>query len=158
MNKKQLSTEQIYQKIENYCAYQDRCIQEVKKKLTQWNCSNIEQEPVIKHLIQTKFIDEQRFAQEYASGKFRIKKWGKYKIKHHLSLKNIPSTYITEAIKDIDQKEYLQTIRILINKKREQLEINKNNEQENKQKIINYLIGKGYEYPLIEQELENERR
>ncbi len=67
-------------KAESYCAYQERCQQEVRDKLYSWGLHEVQVENVIAELIASNFINEERFAKAYAGGKFRIKKWGRVKI------------------------------------------------------------------------------
>ena len=135
-------------KIEAYCAYQDRCHQEVRNKLIQWSLSLEQQDQIIADLISNRFLDEERFAESYTSGKFRIKRWGRIKIRQHLKAKNIPEYCITKAIKTIDLDEYYETMIQLVEKKARELQSEKDTFKK-KAKIIRYLASKGYEQDLI---------
>ena len=129
-----------------YCAYQERTQQEVRDKLYALGLFRDEVEQVLTELITENYVNEERFAKSYASGKFRIKQWGKRKIIYALKQKNISSYCIEKALKEIEEDEYIATIKKLIDKKSSALAgdkfiINK--------KVSNYMIGKGFEAELV---------
>jgi len=129
-----------------YCAYQERTQQEVRDKLYALELFRDEVEQVLTELITENYVNEERFAKSYASGKFRIKQWGKRKIIYALKQKNISSYCIEKALKEIEEDEYIATIKKLIDKKSSALAgdkfiINK--------KVSNYMIGKGFEAELV---------
>jgi regulatory protein len=131
-------------KIENWCAYQDRCSFEVREKLKNYDLSDIEKEKLIHELVSSNFIDDKRFAFSFVSGKFKIKNWGKTKIIYQLKQKKVNLDLIYQAIDEIDESEYRDTINKLILKKKK--EITKNlTEYELKSKVFNYLSSKGFE-------------
>jgi regulatory protein len=134
-------------KAEHYCAYQERAQQEVRNKLYEWGLRSDEVEEVISELILTNFLNEERFAMAYVSGKFKIKKWGKIKIKQGLKLKKIPERMIREALNTIDFEEYLETIRATAEKKIRL--ITEKNGLKKKYKLISFLQSKGFENDLI---------
>jgi regulatory protein len=136
------------QKIESYCAYQDRCHYEVSTKLSQWGISVEQKEQLIADLITNRFLDEERFADSYVSGKFRIKHWGKIKIKQHLKSKFIPEYCIKKALNQIDGEEYYSTLKSLAARKSNELQSERDSWKK-KVKIMRYLASKGYEQDLI---------
>ncbi|GAB1464316.1 regulatory protein RecX [Pedobacter sp.] len=135
------------QKAANWCAYQERSQQEVRDKLYEWQMKSLEVEEIISTLIAENFLNEERFAFAYVSGKFKIKKWGKIKIKQGLKLKRVPDTIIKKALNSIDGDEYVATLRNLLEKK-QQTEKEKN-AIKRQFKLVNYLHSKGYEKDLI---------
>lgn len=135
------------QKAANWCAFQERSQQETRDKLYEWQMKPNEVEEIISTLIAENFLNEERFAMAYVSGKFKIKKWGKFKIKQGLKLKRVPEPIIKKAINSIDEDEYLETLRILLEKK-QALEREKN-VLKRQLKLVNYLQSKGYEKDLI---------
>lgn len=139
---------QAKQKIEAYCAYQDRCHYEVSSKLSQWGITGEQKEQLIADLIVNRFLDEERFAESYVSGKFRIKHWGKIKIKQHLKSKFVPEYCIQKAVNQIDGNEYISTLKQLAERKSNELKPEKD-PWKKKAKIIRYLVSKGYEQDLI---------
>jgi regulatory protein len=144
---------QAKHKIEAYCAYQDRCHYEVATKLHEWGITGEQKEQLISDLISNRFLDEERFALSYASGKFRIKRWGKVKIKQHLKAKFIPEYCIKKALNSIDPDEYYTTLIDLVNRKKEDLQ-NERDSWTKKAKIMRYLASKGYEQSLIYEVME----
>jgi len=135
------------QKIESYCAYQERCDQEVRLKLKSWNLYLEDVDILISDLITNNFLNEERFAEAYVSGKFRIKKWGRIKIKQHLKQKNISAYSIKKAINTIDEDDYLKTIKDLLESKSRL--ITTKNKWDKLNKLKRYLASKGYESELV---------
>ena len=146
-NKKKYTAHQAKLKIENYCAYQERAQQEVRDKLYEWGLFQNDVENIIATLIEENFLNEERFAKAYVSGKFRMKDWGKIKITQHLKAKKVSAPLIKIALQQIDYDEYLQKIDMLIQKKG--FSNLKNLSYVEKSKIVRYLQSKGYESDLI---------
>lgn len=136
-------------KLEHFCAYQERCSHEVHKKIEQFDLSTEETEQLISELKENKYLDDERFARSYASGKFRLKAWGKIKIKSHLCSKFINNDLISIALEEIEQSEYLEKLQNLASKKWEELS-SEQNVWKRKQKLFRYLSSKGYESFLFE--------
>ena len=134
-------------KAANWCAYQERSQQEVRDKLYEWQMSPLEVEEIISTLIAENFLNEERFAFAYVSGKFKIKKWGKIKIKQGLKLKRVPEPIIKKALNSIDGDEYFEVLRNLL-KKKQQTEKEKN-AIKRQYKLLNYLHSKGFEKDII---------
>lgn len=149
MNQKVFTVDEIRKKLEYYCVYQDRCHQEVEKKLSEFRLIPEARELIIIHLIQNDFLNEQRFAQSFARGKFRIKKWGKRRITQELKMRNITEYNIKSAMKEIDPEEYRETLYILSNAKLQSLK--ESNTYIKKQKLYQYLYRKGFESDLIQE-------
>ena len=134
-------------KISSFCAYQERTQQEARDKLYGYGLHKDIVEELISKLISKNFINEERFAKSYAGGKFRIKKWGRIKIKEALKSKGVSEYCIKKGLLEIGDKDYIVTLLSLI-KKRSGKEKEKN-EYERKHKIAQYLHGKGYESDLV---------
>lgn len=150
VSKKQipLSDEEVYIKISSWCAYQERCHSEVRKKLYEFILKNDAIEDIIFRLIQENFLNEERFAKAYAGGKFRIKKWGRIKIKQALKQKALTENCIRLALAEIDEDSYDQTIIALVEKKATELR-NEKDQFTLRKKIADYLIRKGFESDLV---------
>ena len=88
----------------------------------------------------------------YVSGKFKIKKWGKMKIKKGLKLKGVTEKMISNALKTIDYDEYLETILVLANKKLPA--IKEKEDYKRRYKLTTYLMSKGFESNLISEVLQ----
>jgi len=147
LSPKSYSPEQALFKISNWCAYQERCQQEVRNKLYEWNLKSYEVEAILAELIGLDLLNEERFAKSYARGKFRIKKWGRNKIKFELRFKKISDYLIKAALQEINEEEYNETIVNLLQKNGYTL--NDKNNLIKKAKITKTLLQKGYELDLI---------
>ncbi|KRT13130.1 RecX family transcriptional regulator [Pedobacter ginsenosidimutans] len=142
-----LDKKQALVKAEHFCAYQERSQKEVRYKLVEWGMRGDELEEIISELILNNFLNEERFAKSYASGKFNIKHWGRAKIKQGLKLKGVPDKILQKAIYSIDDDDYLQTIEKLAIKKVQSL--SENDPFKRKNKLMSYLQAKGFETDLI---------
>ena len=102
--------EEARKKLEHYCAYQERCHQEVVQKLRQMNMIPVAIDTIIGQLIQDNYLNETRFAQSFARGKFRIKKWGKERITRELKQRQISAFNIKIALREIPEEDYNETL------------------------------------------------
>ena len=152
--KKYLTKEQALQKLKHYCAYQERCHSEVKEKLYTLGIWKKDHDEIIAALIEESYLNEERFAIAFASGRFRIKQWGKVKIKYELKQKQVSEYSIKKALKQIDEDEYLATFKKLAKEKYASLKAEQYLVR--KKKTMDYLIGKGYEMELVRGAVEKE--
>ncbi|MDP4283095.1 MAG: regulatory protein RecX [Bacteroidota bacterium] len=147
-----LTPEQSLLKIKQYCAYQERCHAETREKLFSFGLNKKEIDEIISVLITENYLNEERFAIHYAGGKFRMKYWGKYKIKQALKYKQVSDYCIKKALKEIDEKEYQKTFQKLADQKLKTLKSEKNIFVK-KRKLQDFLLQKGYESDLVSNEL-----
>jgi regulatory protein len=117
MKKVRIGKEQAIQRIRHYCAYQERAQQEVRDKLYELGMTMDEVEEIMSDLIAENFLNEERFAVQFAGGHFRIKGWGKVKIQHALQQKRVSSYNIKIGLKAIDEDAYIKTLKQLATKK-----------------------------------------
>jgi regulatory protein len=134
-------------KAESWCAYQERAQQEVRDKLYEYGLHQNEVEELIAELIVTNFLNEERFAMAYVSGKVNIKKWGRIKIKQALKFKKVPDKLIQKALKSIDGDKYIANLQATAEKKSAVL--HEKDPLKKKFKLITYLQSKGFERDLI---------
>ena len=147
MNTK-LSKEQALPKIKQYCTYQERCHAEVKEKLYAFGLYKKDVEQLISQLIEENYLNEERFAIQYAGGKFRMNQWGRVKIKYALKQKQVSDYCIKKALKEINESDYKKTLQKLAEKKLKTLKGEKNIFIK-KRKLQDYLLQKGYEGELV---------
>lgn len=136
-------------KLEALCAYQERCQFEIDQKLISWKIPEDQRNQLIADLILNNFIDEQRFAEAFVSGKFRIKRWGRIKITSYLKQKHISIYSIKKGLEEINPDEYWETLVFLASKKKIELDRKIADSWENKNKVFRFLQSKGYESDLI---------
>lgn len=147
--KKQKITDEklALEKAGHYCAYQERSQQEVRNKLYEWGLWPAAVENIIVKLIGEGFLNEERFAKAYVTGKFRQKGWGKIKIKQGLKLKRVPDVLIRKALNTIDADAYETTLRNIIEKKAVLLK--EKDSYKRRYKLQQYALSRGFETDLI---------
>ncbi|HMO34260.1 MAG TPA: regulatory protein RecX [Lacibacter sp.] len=158
MSPQHLTPQQALQKIKHFCAYQERCHSEVKEKLYGYGLHKAEVEDIISKLIEEDYLNEERFAVQFAGGHFRLKKWGRVKIRHELKQRQVSEYCIRKGLREIPGEDYEHTLRRLAEEKLAGLRREKNHLVK-KRKLHDYLLRKGYEAELIRevvQRLQNE--
>lgn len=153
--RKQFTKEQAVQKIKQFCAYQERCHYEVKEKLYTYGIYKQEVEELLAHLIEEDYLNEERFAIQFAGGRFRMKQWGRIKIAYELKQKQVSAYCINNALKQIDEADYKKTLSKLAEKKWSSIEKEEFNKFSRINKTTEYLLQKGYESALIKEEVTN---
>jgi len=147
MYKKYLTKEQALQKLKHYCVYQERCHSEVKEKLYNLGVWKKEHDEIISTLIEENYLNEERFAIAYAGGKWRVKQWGRVKIKYELKQKQVSEYCIKKALQQISQEEYLAVLKKLADEKYASLKAEQYLVR--KKKTMDYLLNKGFEMDLV---------
>jgi len=150
-NDKSYTLEEARKKLEYYCAYQERCHQEVTRKLREMKMIPEAIDQIIVHLIEENFLNETRFAQSFARGKFRIKKWGKQRISNELKKRSISKFNIKIGLKEILEEEYQSVFFNLLDQKKAEYKHLPLLEQ--KKKIQSYFVYRGWEYEFISEGL-----
>lgn len=137
----------IINKLRHYCAYQERCHEEVRTKLLSLKVYGNDLEEVINKLIEDDFLNEERFAVAFAGGKFRMKKWGRLKIVNELKLRKISDYCIRKAMEEIEEDDYLKTLKQVIHSAQKRY-AGKNSFETNS-KVAKYAISRGFESELV---------
>lgn len=151
MYKKALTPEQTLQKLRHYCAYQERSHQEVRDKLFQLGCPSRQHDELISTLIEENYLNEERFALAFAGGKWRVKRWGRTRIRYELQQRKVSAYCIRKALEEIDDEEYLRVLDQLAASKYASL--SKYQYIIRHKKTTDYLHGKGFEPDLIRKAL-----
>tara|TARA_S200000501_G_scaffold319982_1_gene314582 strand:- start:1125 stop:1592 length:468 start_codon:yes stop_codon:yes gene_type:complete len=145
--KESYTVSQAQKKLEFYCAYRERCHQEVISKLKSLDMIPSAIDMIVTNLIATNYLNETRFAQSFARGKFRIKKWGKNRILRELKIRGISSYNIKLGMKEISESSYQNVFYNLFEKRKKELEHLTKTEQ--KKKIFSYMSYRGWEHSKI---------
>jgi len=151
------TVEEAKRSIERYCAYQDRCHQEIDRKLREMRMIPEARDLIFLHLMEHDFLNEERFARSFARGKFRIKRYGKRRIEMELKQRDISTYNIKAALSEISDDEYIHVFEELSRKKFES--VHESNVYKKRKKVADYLLRKGYESDKVYQilrELEKE--
>lgn len=148
---KYVSKDDALKKLQRYCAYQERCHQEVRQKLLDLGIYGDDLEDIIAELITDNFLNELRFAQIYAGGKFRIKKWGRHRIRQELKKRKISAYCIKKAMLEIEEEDYLATLHDIFEKRLKH--ISEPNEFKRNGNLAKYAISRGFESEIVWREL-----
>ncbi|MBO9632703.1 MAG: RecX family transcriptional regulator [Chitinophagaceae bacterium] len=147
--KQKFSKEQALQKARHYCGYQERSHTEVKEKLYSFGLRSTEVDELLSTLIEENYLNEERYASMFAGGKFRMKQWGRVKIKYELKQKRVSEYCIKKAMKEIDEEDYLKTLEKLAITKWDSVKGEGVNHFVKMSKTTDYLVQKGFEMDLV---------
>lgn len=134
-------------KLEQFCAYTERCTADVLKKCREWKVPADIMESLLAELRENNFLNDERYGEAFARGKFRLKGWGKNKIKAALQTKSVQQETISSALNDIDENEYFRKLDILLQRKNQLLK--ETDPYKRRTKLFQYAAQKGYESGLI---------
>ena len=140
----------ILEKMRSYCMYQERCILEVKKKLSRLHVVPKSKSKIIDRLIEDNYLNEVRFSKSFIQGKLRIKKWGRIKLNYELRIRGIKKFIIDEEINKISKEDYYQYFNEFSNNKIKTLTGSK---EQKKRSFVNYFTYRGWENNLIYEKL-----
>lgn len=144
---KKQTPQQAKEKIQQYCAYQERSHLEVRNKLYGYGLYRDEVDEILSDLISAGFLNEERFAKAFAGGKFRMKNWGRIKIIHALEAKGVSNNCIRIGLKEIEETQYQETLRDLLLTKSEVTKAD--NLYTTRDKLSKFAMQKGYEPELV---------
>jgi regulatory protein len=147
------TVEEAEEKIAAFCAYQERCVWEVRRKLYEKGIAEPQIEKLIGFLLREKFIDEGRYARAFARGKFRLKKWGKNRIRMELKMRQVPEDLIRKGLLEIDPTEYYDTLLSETEKKWEKTK--EPHLYKKRFKVVGYLMQRGFEQDLIQEAIDS---
>ena len=147
MFKKQLTPEQALQKLKHYCGYQERSHSEVREKLYSLGVWKKDHDPIISTLIEQDYLNEERFVKAYAGGHFRMKHWGRVKIRYELKQRQVGEYLMKKAMSEIPEEDYLLKLGKLVTEKYDSLRADQYLVR--KKKTMDYMIAKGYESNLV---------
>lgn len=153
MFKKSLTKEQVLQKLRFYCRYQQRCQSEIKEKLFELGVNKKDHDEIMSELIKENSVNDERFALAFASGRFKLKQWGRKKIQQGLKEKRVSDEIAQRALNQINKKEYGAILNKLARERYAALK----HEQHfvRKKKTMDYLMQKGYEIDLVKDAVNN---
>lgn len=134
------------QKAASFCAYQERTVKETRQRLYDWELTEGEIAWVLEELKAQNYLNEERFAKAFAGGKFRVKRWGRLKIKQEMKLKGVPNDLIQKGLTEIDGDDYEAVLRDLLKKKAKGL---KGESVAVKQKLVRFALSRGFESDIV---------
>jgi regulatory protein len=144
----EITYDMLLKKAATYCSRQEVCACDMKNKLDSWGATAVQAQKLISYLEKEKYIDDNRYCRSFVNDKFRFNKWGKLKISRALQLKQIPSSLISSALDDIDVSLYEKMLQELLTKKNR--EVKARNDYERHAKLMNFALGRGFEFSVAE--------
>lgn len=146
-----LSPDEALAKMENFCAYRERCAQEVQRKMAELGIAGEVAEQIWQVLTGDGYLNEERFARAYAGGKFRVNRWGRVRIRIELQRRDISPGLIRDALDSIDEGEYRKVLKEMLDKKKKQYRAG--SDPQGRPKAAAALIRAGFEPELVFQYL-----
>ncbi len=148
-SRKKMTLQEALEKAERYCAFQERCTDDVYKKLLQWGLDAHDREKIIAQLRDENFLSDSRFAALYVRSKINQKRWGRIRIKMELARRHIDGGIINEALQKVDEDRYRENLQVLAQKKAGGL--SEEDPEKREWKLRQYLYSKGYEADWIDE-------
>jgi regulatory protein len=142
-----LSPDEVLDKMAKYCAYQERCVKDVRDKLMSFDIAREDREKILGYLLDNRFANDERFAKNFVRGKINQSGWGLNKIRFHLVQKGIAKEIIDEALEQTDEDVYRQRLIDILNTKAKTVKAA--NDFEKKRKLAAYAMQKGFEGNLV---------
>ena len=144
---KPLTPDQVLDKMAKYCAYQERCVKDVRDKLKTFDIPQKEKDEILDYLLDNRFVNDDRFAKSFVRGKINQSGWGANKIRFHLIQKGIDKAIIDEALGQTDEEAYRQRLIDILKAKSKTVKAA--NDFERKRKLAAYAMQKGFEGSLV---------
>lgn len=144
---KPLSPDQVLDKMAKYCAYQERCVKDVRDKLKTYDIPQEDRDKILDYLLDSRFVNNERFAKSFVRGKINQSGWGLNKIRFHLMQKGIAKDIIDEALGQTDEKVYRQRLIDILKTKSKTIKAE--TDFERKRKLAAYAMQKGFEASLV---------
>ena len=144
---KLLTPDQVLDKMAKYCAYQERCVKDVRDKLKTFDIPEEEKKKILDYLLENRFVNDERFAKSFVRGKVNQSGWGMNKIRFHLMQKGIDKELIDEALRQTDEEVYRQRLIDILKTKSKTIKAD--SDFEKKRKLAAYAMQKGFEGNLV---------
>jgi len=144
---KPLTPDQVLDKMAKYCAYQERCVKDVRDKLKTFDIPQAEKDKIFDYLLDNRFVNDERFAKSFVRGKINQSGWGLNKIRFHLVQKGIAKEIIDEALEQTDEEVYRQRLIDILRVKAKSVKAE--TEFEKKRKLAAFAMQKGFEGSLV---------
>ena len=144
---KPLTPDQVLDKMAKYCAYQERCVKDVRDKLKTYEILQQDREKILEYLLDNRFVNDERFAKSFVRGKINQSGWGLNKIRFHLMQKGIAKEIVDEALEQTDDESYRQRLIDILKTKSKTMKAE--TDFEKKRKLAAYAMQKGFEGNLV---------
>ena len=131
------------------CADGEYCTQDMLDKMERWELPEMEQAQIMQHLVENRYIDDERFCRAFIRDKLFHNKWGRRKIEQALYMKRIDKEISDKFFAEIDDEEILKILRPLIDSKRNSIKAK--SDYEMNAKLIRFALQRGFEMDIIQE-------
>lgn len=146
-NRRSLTPDMALARLEDLCARSEQSTGEAARKLAGWGIPAIDAAKIIASLVERRYIDDRRYCHAFVKDKFRFARWGKRKIHAALTLKRVDKALISEALDEIDEEEYYNSLCEIISAKART--ISDANTYEGRTRLFRFAASRGFEPDLI---------
>ena len=131
-------------------------VSELRTKLRQKKYDQDLIQITIDELLDSRYLDDTKFAEMFSEEKLRLKLWGKIKLKSELMKKGVSSAIITAVLEEKFPavEEELDNASQLVKKKYNSLKNRNMEKQKLVKRLYAFLISKGYSYDISRQAIE----
>ena len=148
-----LSEEKALHKIAAYCSRAERCEFDIRRKLTSWELSDIEQNSIINRLKNEKFLDHNRYCRSFINDKVKYNKWGVNKIIFELRKKQIEEKFYLPILEEVSRDTFEEQLVHLLKVKNKSVKAKDFYDRKNK--LIRFSLGRGFSMDLTVRSVEN---
>lgn len=142
-----MTYEQALSRAAALCSRSEHCESQVREKLRQWDVGEDDSDRIIEYLYNEKYLDNERFARAFVSDKFRYNQWGRQKIRQALRFLRLPDDAIGQALQEIDDEEYADALRKIIDAKARSLR--DDDPRQRQAKLVRHALSRGFEMDLV---------
>ena len=142
-----MTEEQVLNKLTTLCARGEHCQQEMLDKMRKWEIEEDVQARVMEYLLKEKFIDEERYTRLFVEEKIKFNKWGRKKLEQALYMKRIPRSIYAPILDEVDEDNYEEVLRPLLEAKRKS--VTGKSEYEIRGKLIRFALSRGFDMDTI---------
>lgn len=140
---------------EELCARAEHSSGEICDKLLRWGIIPSEADRIVDALIDTRFIDDARFARAYVRDKLEFSRWGRRKISQGLYLKRVARAIAVRAVGEIDSERYREVLRAVIDAKRRTM--TEPDTYDGRTRLFRFAMSRGFEPDLVAAVLREKR-
>ncbi|MEE1063092.1 MAG: regulatory protein RecX [Paludibacteraceae bacterium] len=137
------SKDEALAKMSMLCAESEKCKNDIADKLKQHGLSSEDIDSILTYLETERFIDEARYSKFFAKDKYKFAKWGRKKIEYALKMKRIPTDHIKNALDEIPDDAYEETMMAALPSKLKTIKFQ--NRYDAKAKLFRFAASRGYE-------------
>lgn len=142
-----IKEETAVKRIASLCAKREHSRADAYDILKKWGFDGKVIKGMLAALETGGFIDDERFCRAYVNDKFKFSKWGRLKIAQGLYLKKIPTEIAQRYLKEIDDDDYVNVLKGLIESKKRSVSAKDKKDQD--AKLMRFAASRGFEMRYI---------